>query len=132
MKVVVDTNVFVSGIFWKGQPFQILRLWQQAKFRMVVLSAILEEYGRVLADLSERYSLTEYGRIIELVKLNAEFVEPVRFNRAVCRDKDDDKFLEAGVAARAQFVVSGDRDLLELEEFHGISILTPKVFLGRI
>lgn len=67
-----------------------------------------------------------------LVKLNAEFVSPVRFTRPVCRDKDDDKFLSAALGGNAPFLVSGDNDLLAVDGFKGIRVLKAKAFLAEL
>ena len=129
MKAVVDTNVFVSGIFWKGPPHQVLQAWQEGRFRLVVSPPVLEEYRRVLVELQARYSQVRFERILELVELNAEVVEPVVFTRRVCSDPDDDKFLATALAAGAEFVVTGDRALLAVKSFQGIRVVDPRAFL---
>lgn len=129
IRVVVDTNVFVSGIFWKGPPYQVLEIWSQGKFKLLVSSAILIEYERVMNELTKKAKVKNYDRILELVQLNAEIVNPVVFPRPVCRDQDDDKFLEAAKGGSAQYIVTGDDDLLVLHPYQGIQILKPKEFL---
>jgi len=108
MKAIVDTNVFVSGIFWKGPPHKILLAWQKGRFQLVVSPAILEEYRRVLAELAAKYGGVQYDRILELVELHAEIVAPIEFVRPVCTDPDDDKFLAAALSAGAEHITSGD------------------------
>jgi putative PIN family toxin of toxin-antitoxin system len=131
IRVVVDTNVFVSGIFWKGPPYQVLEIWSQGKFKLVVSSAILNEYERVMNELNMKAKVKNYDRILELVQLNAEIVNPAAFPVPVCRDQDDDKFLEAAVGGAVQYIVTGDEDLLALHSYQGIQILKPKEFLGE-
>lgn len=109
MKAVIDTNVFVSGIFWKGPPHKILTAWSKGSFQWIISQSILEEYRRVLAELSNQYPLVRTERILELLELNAELVTSVPFVHSICKDPDDDKFLEAALAARAEYVVSGDK-----------------------
>jgi len=99
MRAVIDTNVFVSGIFWKGPPHQILVAWQAGHFKLVLSSSILEEYRRVLAELAAKYPGVQYERLLELVELHAEIASPIAFARPVCTDPDDDKFLAAAIAA---------------------------------
>jgi predicted nucleic acid-binding protein len=53
--VVIDTNVLVSGIFWKGKPYQVIESWEQGAFKLLASPEILEEYRRVLEDLSKRH-----------------------------------------------------------------------------
>lgn len=129
MKVIVDTNVFVSGVFWKGPPNRILDAWVDGRFKLIVSPQILEEYRRVLGELGSKYSNVKYERILDLVGLEAEVVSPVVFVRPVCKDADDDIFLEAGLAASINYIVSGDKALLATDGFKGLRVVTPSVFL---
>jgi uncharacterized protein len=121
IKAILDTNVIVSGIFWKGAPFEILEAWQKRRFLLAVSLPILSEYRRVPSSV--------LGSILEVIELHSEMVEPVSFTRTVCSDPDDDKFLEAAFAADADYVVSGDAALLSLKNYHGIRIVRPAQFL---
>lgn len=62
MKIVLDTNVFISGIFWSGPPFDILKAWQAKKLTLAVSTEILEEYSRVAEILSKKHPLVNYHR----------------------------------------------------------------------
>lgn len=132
MKAVIDTNVFVSGIFWKGSPHQVLLAWQKGYFRPVVSPPVLEEYRRVLTELASRHIGVRYEPILELVELHAEVVSPVTFVRPVCSDHDDDKFLEAALASGAGYVVSGDKALLTVDGHHGLKVISPHAFLKEL
>lgn len=132
IRVVVDTNVFVSGVFWKGPPYKVLQVWSGGHFKMIATVAILEEYERVLGELSTKYGFANPSRVLELVRLNAEMVTPVRFARPVCRDRDDDKFLAAALAGNAPVLISGDKDLHAVDGFKGIRVLLPKAFLSEL
>ena len=127
-RAILDTNVVVSGVFWKGPPFEILKAWQERRFRLVISLPILYEYRRVLEELTKKRSAV-LGSILELIEFHSEIVGPVRFAKTVCTEPDDDKFLEAAVAAGADYVVSGDAALLKLTEYHGIQIVRPAHFL---
>jgi putative PIN family toxin of toxin-antitoxin system len=129
IKAILDTNVVISGIFWKGPPFRILEAWQEQRFCLVISVPILEEYRRVLAEMAGEYFSPALHSILALIELHSEMVEPVSFARAVCNDPDDDKFLEAAVAANADYVVSGDAALLRLKGHRGIGIVKPVEFL---
>lgn len=63
MKAVIDTNVFVSGVFWQGPPFKILEAWQSKKFTLVLSAEIFEEYQRILEDLSAKYPTVNISNI---------------------------------------------------------------------
>lgn len=113
IKAILDTNVVISGIFWKGPPFEILTAWQKQRFHLVISMPVLDEYRRVLAEMTKRASPVLHS-ILELVELHSEMVEPLSFAKTVCSDPDDDKFLETAVAADADYVVSGDAGAQEL------------------
>jgi len=129
IEAVVDTNVLISGIFWKGKPFEILRAWQAGQFALVVSPPIMEEYRRVLAEMTSRYALPVISPILELIELHAKMVKPISFGKPICTDPDDDKFLEAAVAADATYVVSGDKALLRIKKYLNVAIVKPAQFL---
>ena len=132
IKAVLDTNVVVSDIFWKGAPFQVLAAWQRGIFTLVVSPPILDEYRRVLLEMTRKRRIGALGPILEIIELHSEMVSAARFSQHVCSDPDDDKFLGAAVAAGADVVVSGDAPLLRLKDFQGIEIATPRQFLGLL
>lgn len=129
MRIVLDTNVFVSGVFFGGHPYRILDAWRQSHVTLTLSAEILDEYRRVGEDLGRRYQGADLAPFLRLVVAHGRFVEPGRLPAPVCRDPDDDKFLACAVAGRARAIVSGDKDLLTLSEFHTIPILTPRQFV---
>jgi predicted nucleic acid-binding protein len=74
VRVVLDTNVFVSGVFFSGPPHRILRAWSRGKLRLVVSPEIFEEYSRVGVKLAERYRAIDLRPILDLVAVNAYMV----------------------------------------------------------
>jgi len=132
IKALLDTNVVISGIFWKGAPFEILKAWQRQRFRLAISVPILEEYRRVLAEMTSGRASPVLHSILELIELHSEMVEPISFARTVCSDPEDDKFLEAAVAANADYVVSGDAALLSLKNHQRIQIVRPAQFLRLV
>ena len=132
IKAILDTNVFISGVFWKGPPFEILKAWQEQRFRLAISPPILDEYRRVLDEVTKQRAMPVLGSILRVVELYSEMVEPVSFSQSVCSDRDDDKFLEAAIAAGAGYVVSGDRALLNLKSHHGVEIVRPARFLNLL
>ena len=129
IKAILDTNVVISGIFWKGPPFEILISWQRQRFHLALSLPILDEYGRVLDEMTKKHALPVLGSILEVMELHSEMVIPVSFGKSVCSDPDDDKFLEAAVAADADYIVSGDVALLSLKNYRRIRIVRPAQFL---
>ena len=131
MKIVLDTNVLVSGIFFSGPPAQILHAFGQSKLHLIVTPEILEEYKRVAAELHENFPGIEIGRILELIVIGSEICVPVELEHPICTDPNDDKFFAAAIAGGAKVIVSGDKHLLKVSGAHGISVLTPRHFIDR-
>ena len=131
MRVVLDTNVFISGIFFSGPPYDMLKAWQDNRVRIVASPSIIEEYQRVAETLSDKHSGIDIGEIIDLLIAHAELIVPERLKESVCEDPHDDKFIECALAGKAKFIVSGDKHLLRVSGYQGIKILTPSQFMGR-
>ncbi len=129
MRVVLDTNIFVSGMFWPGNPCKILSAWRQGKFELVVSTATLAELKRVLTDFKIKLLdnlLSDWFRaIIE----NAILVEPPESLNVITEDESDNRFVECAVAAHADYIVSGDNHLLSLKNYNETKILSPKEFV---
>jgi hypothetical protein len=131
MKVVIDTNVFVSS-FFGGPPRRIISLWKEQTLVLCVSEAILDEYIEVL----QRIGLREETELKELLSLfakgfNLQFCRRTPRLRVVEEDPDDDKFIECAVALRANVIITGDRALRAIGTFRGIQILTPQQFLKQ-
>lgn len=133
MRVILDTNVLMSGIFFGGVPGRLLDAWAEGRFRLVVSPRILEEYRRVGAELATRYPARAeaVSPVLALVTMHATLVEAPPLAAPVSVDPDDDVFLAAALAAKVEVVVSGDQDLLEVTGWQGITVLTPRQFLDR-
>lgn len=129
MKVVIDTNVVVSGIFWSGPPNQILKAWQMKKIHVVLTEAILEEYLRVIEILSEKNTKSNFLPIIDLLVVSSEICIPAHLPKQISNDIDDDKFIACAIAAKSNVIISGDRDLLDVSGQFDIRVVTPRVFV---
>ena len=93
MRVIVDTNVFISGIFWSGPPSKIMDLWANGKLQIVLSTEIFEEYKRVGYELQNKFPLVDVTSILDLLFFHSEFCASVELPQPVCKDPDDDKFL---------------------------------------
>ena len=131
MKTVLDTNVFISGIFFAGPPSQILKAWRNQSLQIVLSREILDEYQRVAVALSSKFPTIDILPIIELVTIYGQFVDTQDFNISVCEDPDDDKFLECAVAGQCKIIISGDKHLLKLTGYEGIAILSARHFVNK-
>lgn len=131
MKVVLDTNVIMSGLFFGGVPAEILSAWRRAVITIVVSGEILEEYWATGARLAERFPPVDPAPFLQLVSAGALLVQPHRLAEPACDDPDDDKFLECAIASTSSAIVTGDKALLRLSPFRGIPIVRPRAFADR-
>jgi putative PIN family toxin of toxin-antitoxin system len=132
MKVVVDTNVLISGVFFGGMPARVLEAWRDGKFDLVASSDILEEYRRVGEELAARFTGVSLASLLALLVMTAEIIEPPGLTEQVSRDPDDDKFIACALAGDCQCIISGDKDLLELSGYQGIKVVAPREFLESV
>lgn len=131
MKVVLDTNVLVSGIFFSGLPAEILRAWSRGKFRLVLSPEILDEYTRVSAELAEKFSGIDVQRILDLIVVHSEVCSPAPMPERVCEDPHDDMFIAAAIDTRTKIIASGDKHLLKVSGYQGVSVIAPRQFLAQ-
>ena len=115
MKVVVDTNVLVSGVFFGGMPSRILEAWRDKRIDVVVSPDILEEYRRVGEHLETQFTDVSLAPFLALLVMNAEIIEPPDLPEQVSRDSDDDKFIACAIAGGCRVIISGDKDREFLE-----------------
>lgn len=130
MKVVIDTNIFVSS-FFGGNPRKIIDLWKNEKITLCLSNAILDEY----IDVLRRIGMKDESELEELLSLfssgfNILFTTKTPKIKIIKNDPDDDKFIECAIALKADAVITGDREVLAIKEYMGIKILTPQQFLG--
>ena len=131
IKVVLDTNVFISSLFWKGAPYQI--------FKRILEGAILNFVSpQILAEIKERlldkFKLPpeKVKEFLEIIVFNSQIVYPKKKLNIVKKDPEDNKILECALEAKASFVISGDGHLLEIKKYKEIKIVSPKEFLSKI
>ena len=132
MKVVVDTNVLISGVFFGGMPARVLEAWRDGKFDLVVSPDILEEYRRVGEELAARFTGVSLAPLLALLVMTAEIIEPPGLPEQVSGDLDDDKFVACALAGDCQCIISGDKDLLEVSGYQGIKVVAPREFLESV
>ena len=127
MRAVIDTNVLLSGLLWRGQPHALLEHVRAGTVSMVSSPALLAELadviGRAKFDAILTKTNTSRERSLAEVRQLAEVIDPPPLPAPVCRDPDDDEVLALALAAQVDLIVSGDDDLLVLGSFEGISIV---------
>ena len=128
MRVILDTNVFVSGVFFGGIPARILEAWRDSRIHPVLSAEILDEYRRVGATLGKRYPGVDLEPLLAILAVHAEVVEAPALAEPVSVDPDDDKFLACAVAAGVTVIVSGDKHLVDESGWQGVRVLRPREF----
>ena len=131
MRVVLDTNVFVSGVFFSGPPYQILKAWRDGKIQLAISTEILDEYQRVGEILAEDHPNINLKPFLEYVIRNSEIYAAPPLPEAVCEDPDDDKFITCALASESTVIVSGDKHLLKVSGYRKIEVLKPREFMDK-
>ena len=131
MKVVVDTNVLVSGLVFGGVFGQILTAWTSGAFVFVVSPGILSEYRRVGRELAKGRPALDAAldALLALIAVHATVVDAPPLDVLVSADPDDEQFLAAALAGDAAWIVSGDKHSLAVSGWCGIMVLKPRAFL---
>ena len=138
MRIVLDTNVVLSALLWRGTPHHLLAtIGQRSSILLYSSTALLEELADVLTRPSATKRLALIGRSAREVLADfveaIELVEPASVPRVVVGDVDDDQVIAAAIAARADLIVSGDRKhLLPLGSHQGIDIVDAAEAVRRI
>lgn len=131
MRVILDTNVFVSGVFFSGPPYEILDAWRHGKLTLVISPEILNEYARVGHELSIPFPSVDVTPMLELLAFKGEAVDAPPLPEQVCSDPDDDKFLACAIASGTTIISSGDRALRKTTGYAGIEVLSPREFVDK-
>ena len=131
MKVIIDTNVFISGVFFSGAPYKILEAWRDGKVQFVVSREILQEYQRVLETLGEEFPGVDVSGILELLTVKSELIAAPALLEAVCVDPDDDKFLACALASKVKHIISEDKHLLKVSGYRGVEVVKPRKFIDN-
>jgi len=128
VRAVIDTNVLLSGLLWHGAPHALMEQVRDGTLEMISSPALLAELadviGRTKFDVILKRTDTSPERLLAEVRQLAEVIEPPPLPHPVCPDPDDDHVLACALAARCDFVVSGDSDLLNLREYQGTRVVT--------
>ena len=131
IRAVLDTNVFISALFWRGAPYQIVREEISGAFIFLTSEEIIEE---IKEGLLKKFKLpvTDTLAFLEIITLNSEIIEPnIRLN-VIKADPSDNKIVECAIVGNANYIVTGDKHLLVLKEYNKIKIVTPREFIKII
>ena len=130
MRILIDTNILISGLFFNGLPKKLLSEIDFEKFQVCVNEKIIAEYTDKIDNKfsKAKYKLDENLR--EKFFRSLQKFESVS-DLKICRDPDDDKFINCAIDAKAIYIVSGDNDLLTITNFAGIEIVTAREFYEK-
>lgn len=130
MKIVLDTNVLISGVFFGGYPRQVLSAVVEGKIIACATVEIVNEYEEIVQEMISLKQGNINRKILSPLVKVMEIIETISEVK-VCRDSGDDKFIGCAKDARALYIVSGDKDLLVLECYENIQIITAKDFCEK-
>jgi uncharacterized protein len=132
MRIVLDTNILISAIGWGGKPNTILKLCIEKKLNLFLSNQILFEVNKVLSRKKfNNIELKHKKEFIIFLREISTIVKPsTKVN--ICRDINDNMFIETAIEANANFIISGDEDLLSLKKYNNIEIINPNIFLEKI
>lgn len=130
MKIVIDTNVVISGVFFGGYPRRVLDAVLDGKTSASVTAEIAAEYVEIAQEMIERKQ-GHFRRELFAVLLSKKELIALHSEVHLSRDPDDDKFIACASDAKALYIVSGDKDLLVLKRYQDIEIITAKEFCER-
>ena len=133
LKVVIDTNVFISAALFHSETNRLVTLWQTEKIVYLISSEILKEYIRVLSYRKFNLTRKEIRYIIEeeLLPYTHSVKVKTKIN-VVEEDFEDNKFVSLAIDGKAKFIVSGDKHLLKLKKIQGIKLVSVKEFLKYV
>jgi putative PIN family toxin of toxin-antitoxin system len=136
LRVVADTNVIVSAVLWGGIPGKLIAAALEKEIELYASQALLDELADVIARKKLAKAVTRTGQTAEQIlhdyRRLAHRVSSRALTAQVARDADDDQVLACALAARADLIISGDRDLSDLKEFKGMPIVRPAEAVRRI
>jgi len=130
LRVVIDTNIYISAIFWSGKPRRVIDLGRDNRIQIFSSEEIEEEISKILTN---KFGLSLFDTDLILTDFST-FSNPVRIrNRmfTVKDDPDDDKFIDCAVECSAGYIISGDKHLLSMKKYKGIDIITASAFLEK-
>jgi len=132
MKVVIDTNIFISGIFWKGAPRKLIDFFVEGKFEVFATTEIIQEYFRIIDEIGVKRAPHLIDIWKSIISHKIIIIENLT-SLALCRDHDDDKFINCALSCKVDYLISGDKDLIDdFTTIEGVKVTTVSKFLDLI
>ena len=130
MKIVVDTNVVISGTFFGGAPRRVVEAIGKKEIKAYAMPEIIEEYEEIVEEMINRKQGNLRKDVLSLFTAKLNLIE-AKTKVEVCRDPDDDKFISCALDAKALYIVSGDKDLLVIGQYEDVQIITAADFCNQ-
>ena len=131
LKVVLDTNIYISAILFGGNPERIRKLSKEKELEILISETMIAEVAEVLRK-KFNWESWQISQIIDEIRETATLIIPKQTISIIKKDEDDNRILECSVEGKAQYIVSGDKHLLSLKEYQSVKILSPAEFLIEI
>ncbi len=128
MNVVLDTNILISALFWRGTPYRVVLSALQGKYSLCLSRSILLELEEKL-KLKFKFPQSKIKDLLTILSSYSIIVKPSKKLHVITEDPDDNKILECAIACKAKYIISGDRHLLHLKQYKGIRIISANEFL---
>ena len=132
MKIVIDTNIFVSSFFWGGYPREIFERVINGLDELYITDEIIKEITSVMKSSKFTANSSEIEDYIKIIEKYSKKIVLKNSLESISRDKDDDKILQCGLDGDVDFIITGDKDLLVLIEYKTIKIMKPKEYLETV
>lgn len=132
MKIILDTNVLASGIFFEsGLPGKIVIAFIEEKFELIISPEILDEYIEIVTRLQANFPKVNIDKFLDKIFRLPAMCIAEKLPEPVSQDPDDDKFIACAIASKTKIIVSGDKHLLDVSGYKGVEILTPRQFFEK-
>ena len=132
MKIVIGSNIFVSSFFWGGHPREVFERVINGLDELFITDEIKKEIFSVMSSSKFAVKISEIEDYIKIIEKYSTNIELKDIPKSISRDKDDDKILQCALDGNADFIITGDNDLLVLKEYKTIKITKPKNYLELV
>jgi len=132
MKIVLDSNIFVSSFYWAGNPRKVFDRVTNGLDELYITDEILEEINSVMSRKKFDTSINEIKEYVKIIESYSIKLSLKKISEKISRDENDNKILQCGFDGNVDFIITGDNDLLVLKEYKKIKILKPKEYLDIV
>jgi len=129
MKIVIDSNIFVSSFFWGGYPREVYERIINGFDELYITDEIIMEIKSVMNSRKFNLNSIEIDDYIKIIEKYSKKIVSKNIPKSISRDRNDDKILQCGIDGNVDYIVTGDKDLLVLKEYETIKIIKPKDYL---